>query len=454
MQERLDTRTVTSKKSDDTTHLVIYFCGTGNSGESFEQAAYPILKDVNSKVTTIFVEGCHHPDVCNSVLNPDLSEFAARFTKSVFRTHDGQLLLNPQDLKNLHVGIKWVTDASAKKPISKISLVGYSRGAVTTFELAKELNNLQKASESSVPVRIIAEQPVPGNYTDILPNSVAGHAADCRDATNIESATIILAGYAPQLAEELTAVQKIIHSNFFSQMIPQLPKGLEPQLIFIPRLHHWSPVMAHELNLVNELMKGLNEDDLISAHTVSGVTTQLKEYYAKFSYQSLAFPEPSQLQSIFNVCNKTALYQHIDENHPAPYLRAGFNWKKNKETLRQCWDRHDKSWYHNEETKALLEKIDAANLADSTESLIKLYDATKNWLAHSKSDASNHELVVSLRSQLYFILTQRGVHNLDEVPVARVESARNRSGFFSSYSPTSMEDVSDYFHDMNPSRPK
>ncbi|WP_454781724.1 hypothetical protein [Legionella sp. WA2022007384] len=320
MQTRFDNTT-----RSDTTHLVIYFCGTGNPGTSFENLAAPYLREVSDKVTTVFVNGCDHPEVCNSTADPDLSKFAARFTKTVFRTENGQLFLSAKDLTQLKVGIKWNTQESATKPIDKISLVGYSRGAVTTFEIGNELNKLQQSSGIVVPVRIVAEQPVPGNYTNLLPSSVVAHASNCVKAINIESATIILAAYAPQLDEGLNFIQKKMHAGFFSQMVPKFHKDLQPELIFIPRQHHWSPFMGHELHMMRELMKGLRADGLISSYSVNELTRMIKEQYQAYPKKLWAFPRPSQLQDIFNVDDKKELYQHIDEYHPdpAPYKAMG-----------------------------------------------------------------------------------------------------------------------------------
>lgn len=59
-------------------HLVIYFCGTGNPGADFLKG-YDYANVPN--VRTIFVEGCHDPEVCNARAFPDLKGFTERFTR-------------------------------------------------------------------------------------------------------------------------------------------------------------------------------------------------------------------------------------------------------------------------------------------------------------------------------------------------------------------------------------
>lgn len=57
-------------------HLIVYFCGTGDTGYTFsrDHATYADeLKDSNTY--TLVVNGCHHPEVCNDGTMPDLEAF-------------------------------------------------------------------------------------------------------------------------------------------------------------------------------------------------------------------------------------------------------------------------------------------------------------------------------------------------------------------------------------------
>jgi predicted esterase len=124
-------------------HLVIYFCGTGNNGETFFQNNQYLN---NPNIRTIFVEGCDKPEVCNSGLFPDLKAFAARFTQQVFekvKNNNKVLLVNTKDLQSVGVNADHssanLSDIDEDDPIESILLCGYSRGGVTCFEVAKEL---------------------------------------------------------------------------------------------------------------------------------------------------------------------------------------------------------------------------------------------------------------------------------------------------------------------------
>lgn len=84
----------------------------------------------------------------------------------------------------------------------KIVLCGYSRGAVTCFEVAKQLQQLAP----DVPIEIIADQPVPGNMTQ-LKGTNAASIKDCSKLTNITKATIILGAYTGRF---LSAIPTLI----------------------------------------------------------------------------------------------------------------------------------------------------------------------------------------------------------------------------------------------------
>ncbi|KTC76127.1 hypothetical protein Lbir_0196 [Legionella birminghamensis] len=185
-------------------HLVIYFCGTGNPGEDFlkgyDYANHPDVK-------TIFVQGCHNPEVCNSAKFPDLKGFAERFGREVFELEEGKFKLSTSDLESKRVGIQTgpyeneknklkfpqtttVTALDEEKEITSVTLAGFSRGGIAAFEMAKVLKKIAPHVE----VDVVADQPVPGNAYQI-PGSNAASVADCSDCTNIKNATVILGAY-------------------------------------------------------------------------------------------------------------------------------------------------------------------------------------------------------------------------------------------------------------------
>ena len=217
-------------------HLVIYFCGTGNPGDSFYNH-YDYI-DPNSPVRTIFVEGCAHPEVCNAGLFPDLKKFAARFSEQIFNKGNQSLNLTTMALQDLTVGIlpsrSTINEDDAGEKIESITLCGYSRGAVTCFEVAKQLNKIAPF----IPVDIVADQPVPGNYYQ-APGTNAASIADCSDLKNLRNVSIILGAYTGAiLNNDQTEHVALIHRGFFSQIIPKLPHSAHRDLIVIPRESH------------------------------------------------------------------------------------------------------------------------------------------------------------------------------------------------------------------------
>jgi hypothetical protein len=180
-------------------HLVVYFCGTGDPGNDFpEQYDY-----VNPQyVKNLFVKGCDEPEVCNSGLFPDLKSFANRFVKTLFGINVLQILGIPQkDGKILEsIGINLSRSSQLeflqKNLIESITLCGFSRGAVTCFEVARVLKKIAP----QIPVDIVADQPVPGNCYQ-GPGTNAGSIADCSDLTNIKNVSIILAAYTGVITE-------------------------------------------------------------------------------------------------------------------------------------------------------------------------------------------------------------------------------------------------------------
>lgn len=97
--------------------------------------------------------------------------------------------------------------ANAGEKIESITLCGYSRGAVTCFETARALHELNPHSKTPVPVDVVANQPVPGNaYQGPLTN--ARRIADCSDLSNLRNVSVILGAYTGELLNVNLQVKK------------------------------------------------------------------------------------------------------------------------------------------------------------------------------------------------------------------------------------------------------
>lgn len=250
-------------------HLIVYFCGTGDSGYSFSRDHATYSEELKENNTyTLVVNGCHHPEVCNDGTMPDLESFANRFISTVFKKNDeGEVVLsksNSSELAQLGVGIQdpegiWVADYQkqeyvqipngqelapyqkyvqrvdsqfTKKPdnsfenlneaIESITFAGYSRGAVTCFHAARAKEKL--LSDTNVPVRIVADQPVPGTAY-ALPGTNAAAIADCSDLKQVTKVDLTIAAYTgvTSLGGIIGKLRQLFHNIFFSQVIPKLP---------------------------------------------------------------------------------------------------------------------------------------------------------------------------------------------------------------------------------------
>ncbi len=217
-------------------HLIIYF---GDSA-----AERPTL-DINGalfcdvpNVQLIAVAGSIHPDVCNSILSPDLRSYAKRFAKNVFIPREvNRLRLTETPIVDLKIGASFVQKDNAQgqtdsDEITGITLCGSSRGAVTCFEVARELKKIAPI----IPVDVIAAEPVPGNCYQ-YPGSNAARVTDCSDLTNLQHVSIILGantGDDESQSGFLRRIMVIFHRLFFSQIVPKLPKTTDQDIVVIP----------------------------------------------------------------------------------------------------------------------------------------------------------------------------------------------------------------------------
>lgn len=227
-------------------NLIIYFCGTGNPGDNFESQSNYLNQ--NDTLRTIFVRGCEHPAVCNSSLFPDLKGFAKRFTQKLFNA-DGQLKTT-NELELNTVGVRYdrtiLQDSDAGAKIDSITLCGYSRGAVTCFEVARQLNQIAP----NIPVNIVADQPVPGNLYQTA-GSNAASVADCSDLTNLKKVSIILGSY--------TGAKTNVDLHVKKKMPEQLDAYKTSYILIGSELHY---VDEHGIEMTVEPNWNFNRDNV------------------------------------------------------------------------------------------------------------------------------------------------------------------------------------------------
>lgn len=425
-------------------HLVIYNCGTGDSGLGYaiDRGAYSNELQKNN-VQTIMVNGCHHEEVCGTGVTPDLDEFANRFIKKVFTLNEtGQLVLaaqNSEELITLGVGIqhaegKWIRDdnndcyrdvpadyqckpgekfipkkttdysfETQNEPIESITFIGYSRGGVTCFNMAKVMDKIHP----NVPVHIVADQPVPGNIY-ALPGTNAATIADCSKLKNLKSVDVSIGAYTGILAEDgvLAKLKGMFHRLFFSQIIPQLPKeNCQVNLSVIPRTDHWGgkKELSGSTHLNMHLTQQLANRGLLSPNTADRHKQVVVEAYEK---HKPTFPDADQLQTTFGA-NKAQVYDHVDKI----YL-SKLNQKEYVDFLTKWWEAQETqaSRFSTQLTKDLLAAIKAPdNDSDgSNKKLLDIFKKTDEWLMLKMgSGSSRYEQVQKMREQVREWLLQK-----------------------------------------------
>lgn len=132
-----------------------------------------------------------------------------------------------------------------------IGLIGFSRGAVSTFMAAKALNSKEVTRE--IPVDIFADQPVPGNFVN-YPGSNGYAGSDLSQCENIRSCHISLGCYHTQ---KLRSHERL----FYKQLVPTLPPSTDCSIEYIPLHQH---AVNHFTNAT--LLKKIAEKNTLSGY--------------------------------------------------------------------------------------------------------------------------------------------------------------------------------------------
>ncbi|MFJ1268337.1 hypothetical protein ACD661_07195 [Legionella lytica] len=422
-------------------HLIVYFCGTGDTGYTFsrDHATYADeLKENNTY--TLVVNGCHHPEVCNDGTMPNLEAFTNRFIKTVFKKNErGELVLskpNSTELAQLGVGIQeprnlWVFDYATNeavqipphqeltpsqqymrtadsrykaKPdnsfedmdeaIESITFAGYSRGAVTCFNAARAKE--QQFPDVDVPVRIVADQPVPGTAY-ALPGTNAARIADCSDLKQVKRVDLTIAAYTGVNALNgiVGKLKQLIHNIFFSQIIPKLPKEqCKLNLMVMPRANHWEGQLNGSQHLHMNLTQQLVDEKLLNPYVAVQKRRVVMDYYR---LNKPLFPKAAEVQGTFGA-TVAEMYDNIDPS----YLTA-LEPKEYQEFLYK--------WWQAQETKAsyfstqLTKELDAAIKDTPGTSLLDIFRKADTWLLMKEGlGSSRYEQVIKLREKVRAVL--------------------------------------------------
>lgn len=220
--------------------ILFCFAGTGDTAEQiqkkYEDSAF------NEDVVRVYFNGCQDKAIGGSsyfgYINPNLDTVAKQIRESFDST--GQLSLSQLKEKfGKSIIIKPTDVQEDKVEVEKINLTGFSRGAVTTFAVARHLNSVGK------PIRLFAQEPVPGDTKDqakkISSEFFKNH--DLSGCTQLVEALVVLGAYQRDVNP--------LHNKFCRQMAPLFGKTCASAVYTVPTTHHMELSRKAENQLID-----------------------------------------------------------------------------------------------------------------------------------------------------------------------------------------------------------
>ncbi len=215
--------------------ILFVFAGTGDNAENMEKEfEKPTMGEFPEDVIRVYFNGCQdkkiggQPGGLLGQVFPDLDVVGSK-TRACFN-QQGELSLS--ELKN-QFGKSIIIRPDTTEPtveVESINLTGFSRGAVTTFSVARHLNDVGK------PISLFAMDPVPGESKDMAKkeDSQFYKNHDLRACTNLKHAEVVLGTYANNI--------NLFHNSYFKQMVPHFNEQCNAAVYRVPKTHHmdWS----------------------------------------------------------------------------------------------------------------------------------------------------------------------------------------------------------------------
>lgn len=212
--------------------VAFFFDATGMDGSQYASDKEKL--GFNNNVLRVYIKGCQDKNVGNGAYFPDLEIVANKIQASF----EGKQLSLIKLRTNLGEGLASIDHDPALQPpveVEEILLEGLSRGAVTTYAVAKKLD------ECNIPMHIIANQPVSGEVGPF--KRLFKKYSDLRHCKNIRSATTILASHL--------ATGSGSSSSIFTQMVASFSSNTIVSNFLVPHQTHFdwlrngSPVSYH-----------------------------------------------------------------------------------------------------------------------------------------------------------------------------------------------------------------
>jgi len=237
--------------------VLFFFPPTGTSGDEYAEQMENTLS-FEADTIRIYLRGCQQANIGNGLLYPNL-DIAANHIYNAFTG----TTLNIETLKtNLGDGISAIhtTGAESAMEVESIGLNGHSRGAMSTFAVAKKLDELE------IPIDIVANQPVPGAVWGT--SSSVRKYNDLSQCSNIRSATVFLATHSNHNAWW--------HNLFFKQLLPRFSPETTTHHFLLPVYEHF------DLEILAILRSHTN--NIFSSHGYTQFSQEhfrsIKKYYS------------------------------------------------------------------------------------------------------------------------------------------------------------------------------
>jgi hypothetical protein len=262
------------------------FSGTGGSAGNMQESMHNTYFPFEEDVIQIYFNGCHDSKVGGKLLGmgyvaPDL-DVVAKKIKSCF---DSKGSLSLVELKKCFGSSIIIAPQDKEKELvdaESIHMAGFSRGAVTTFAVARHLDHLNK------PMYIFAQEPVPGEdkYSAATNHSTFQKNQDLRECQNIKKVNVILGAYQKNIGG--------LHNKYFRQMAPFFPQSCVSSIYLAPKSQH---------NQSNKLIK----DQFMKFLTANKVKKDLGHVYTKKEQKFHFIPKIIQQKFHHGVVGRTTL---------------------------------------------------------------------------------------------------------------------------------------------------
>lgn len=282
--------------------IVFFFSPTGTNGKDYEKSSEEELS-FSEDTVRIYLKGCQHPNIGNSLLTPDL-DIAATHIRNAFENGTLNLDKLKQNLGDGICAIYPEDTVNTFKPES-IGLNGHSRGAVSTFAVAKKLDDLD------IPIDIIANQPVPGELNETSRSTQK--YKDLSDLKNIRSAAVFLATHSNYNAWW--------HNLFFKQLVPQFADTTKKNHFLLPVHFHFDFNISKIIGVrTNQLFSqyGYTEND-------GAIPEQVQDYYSpRNDYWQVSFIPTKERQTIWGDSNNLApdpVYLELQHERAMSFLQ-------------------------------------------------------------------------------------------------------------------------------------